>query len=258
MNKRTISRIQQIGLEGYVDNDFRKKSKRTNRILMWTFFLLGILMVLVGLVAATGSVGVGVFLIIVGLGGIFIGWLFKIPGKTNPGLDYKEVLTRRHGDYKKVLKEIETQLTVRVFSQLDGGFYATEDWLVILCSQQGTHFLHKSEIAAIIGTNHGTEIVWDDGQSFTAYFNNGEHKWDDAFMILAGNNPYLLSHGDFITTPEGELAPVENPVKNGDRMKLIAEQFLSNKEAGVVAGWYGELQALIASIEDEDMVDVEE
>ena len=256
MNQKTIDKIRTAGLESYVDNDFRKSSKRTNQFLVWAFLLGGVFLSAIGIGAmATESLGTGVFLTLLGLGSFFMAWLFKIPGKTNPGTDYKDELTKRHGDYKQALKEIETQLTTETVGKIDDGLYATSDWLVVLCSQQGSHFIHKSEIASILGFSGGTEIICDNGQVFNASFNNGDFSWDEAFLILAAGNPFMLSHGDFITTPDGELAPIENDVKNGDRTKLVVEQFLSNKESGVIAHWYSEL---MAEIEDDSPDEDEE
>jgi hypothetical protein len=96
---------------------------------------------------------------------------------------------------------------------------------------QGAHFIRKSEIAAIVGTNSGTKIVWDNGMMFTAYFNNGSYSWDESCYMLAADNPFLLSNGDVVTNSKGAVVTIEAVLSEKEFGRLIAQQFLSNRDS---------------------------
>ena len=162
-------------------------------------------------------------------------------GKRSPD-DYKHELVKRYGDYRAVLKEIGEKIIAEdaEIHLLDKtGVYAVADWLVVLCKSQGAHFIRKSEIAAIVGAS-GTEIIWDDGDTTGATFNDGAYSWEQAFMILAADNPNLLSNDDLFTLDDGSSARVDEPpsrLKASEWRKLVANQYVKNKQAGIVANW---------------------
>ena len=239
MSQRTINKIKQMGFEDYVDNIFSKKSKRTNAVLIWFFILGGIMFTGAGLLTliAPETTWGPLVAIAIGLASFFLAWKWR--SKPTDNAIYKEELKKRHGDYKAILKEIDEKFATEAAHWLDAGFIAIDDWLIVLCTMQGAHFVHKSEIAAILGTSSGTLIIWDDGQSFTAYFNNGNYKWDEAFLIAALGNPYLLSNDDLVVNAKGETVTADAILKGkeADKLKLIVAQFLKNKEAGIVAYW---------------------
>ena len=254
MNQRTINKIRQMGFENYIDNKFSKKSKRANAVLIWFFILGGIIFAGLGLLTLiVPETTWGPFVsIAVGLACFFLAW--KCRSKPVDNAVYKTELTKRHDDYKAVLKEIDEKFATEEVHWLDAGFIAINDWLIVLCTMQGAHFVHKSEIAAILGTNNGTIIVWDDGQTFTAYFNNGNYKWDEAFLIAAMGNPYLLSNDDLVVNSKGETVTAEVVLKEKESSQLIVRQFLENKEAGVTAYW---ADAFIEFEEDDNEEDDE-
>ena len=254
MNKKMISMIRDIGLESYIEDVFIKKARRTNLIWSWSFFVLGILLLLGGFyggfvdpVEDFGTTG-GVILIGIGAGGLVIGWLLHPSvGKRSPD-DYKQELTKRYGDYRAALKEIGDKIIaddaeIHVLDR--SGIYAVADWMVVLCKSQGVHFIRKSEIAAIIGGS-GTDIIWDDGTMTGATFSEGDYSWEQAFLILAVDNPYLLSNDDLFTLDDGSSALVDKGpplrMKDSEWRKLIADQYVKNKSAGIVANWAKEFE----------------
>jgi len=241
MNKKAIDKIRNEGLENYLATSFAKKIKRDNAALTWFFIIGGIFFVGGGVLTlfADDTTSGPFIAIAIGAVSFLVAWLCA--RKPAPKSDaYKEELNKRHGDYKAVLNEIEYKLLTEHVHNLDiGGFYSVSDWLIVLCSMQGVHFIRKVEIAAIIGTGDGTKIIWDNGESFNAYFNKGHYAWEEAFYILAADNPHLLSNGDMVANLAGVAVTLETVMHHEHKAsdRLITQQYLNNKAAGIAANW---------------------
>ena len=238
MNVFMLNKIRKMGLEGYVDNTFSKKARRSNIILILFFLLGGVGLAALG-IFATESGGGAFFLVLLGIGALIFGIKLCFKGTKVDTSGYKDELTRRHGDYKAVLREIESRIFSEPVHLLDAGFYSVTGWLIVLCSTKGAHFIRKTEIAAIIGTNNGTEIIWDNGKLFIAFFNSGSFSWDQAFYVLAHENPFLLSNGDLVVNAAGIPMVIDNLAEDTNRPQLIAAQFQENVKIRLTGQWYG-------------------
>jgi len=223
MNSKVIEQIKTMGLENYIDNVFAKKAKGAN-LALFLFFLLG--GVFLGVIGVAGDWGFGIVLGVISLVIAFLCLKKKAPKQGA----YKEALAKRYGDTAVVLKEIEDLLANGQVHTLDrDGFAAVAGWLVVMCKMQGVHFIRKTDIAAVFGTNSGTGIVCDDGKEFTCYFNNGDYAWDEAFYLLAAENPFLLSNDDLIINAKGAQVPLEKLLGKKEAIDLIVKQYRNNK-----------------------------
>ena len=168
--------------------------------------------------------------------------IFYSPSKRKAGLlAYKDKLTKRHGDYKKVLKDVESQINTNVY-RTECSTYITEDWVIILDTRRPVSFTHKSEVAGLIGTTAGTVLVWDDGEFDTdLYF--GNNNWWKVFHMIAEKNPYILTNRDNYINIEGQIVSIGTTTnhfarRGADNGRLVAQQFLKNKQENVLPVWH--------------------
>jgi len=99
MNVFVLNKIRKMGLEGYVDNVFSRKAKRSNIYLILFMLLGGLGLGALGLFA-TESGGGTALLVLLGMGALVVGILLCFKGTKVDTSSYKDELTRRHGDYK--------------------------------------------------------------------------------------------------------------------------------------------------------------
>ena len=250
MNQQ-LNKIKEVGIEEYITNYFPKKARRKNIgeavsfLIIWAVFTAGSLIYIftrqgehiLDMLLIEGGI-YAVSTLIIGLLGLF--HAFKFTRIKTDVTSYKEQLTKRHGDYKAALKEIETQLD----GEIQGGrtCVTTEDWLVFLCNQIGIHFIHKSEIAGLVATRKCAIIIWDNGKLFRIRTSN----WRSLFCVLTKNNEYVLSNKDLVTTAAGNRVTADRLIKNRkldifnknkNSANLIAKQYHENKNAGTKGTW---------------------
>ena len=247
-----LDKIKEVGLEEYLSNYFPKKARRKNIEDAVTYLLFGIALVAGGIIFISTRSGEHVLdvlimeygsfaliAIICGLAGLFRALQF-MRIKTDV-TSYKDELTKRHGDYKTVLNEIEAQLD----GEIQGGGHAsvtTEDWFIFLCNLNGIHFIHKSEIAGLVATRKCAILIWDNGKLFKIRTSN----WMSFFNVLTKNNEYVLSNKDLVANAAGMRMPAARLIKNRrldifnsnkNAAQLIAKQYHENKNAGIKASW---------------------
>ena len=252
MNEQ-VNKIKEVGLEEYITNYFPKVARRKNIGEAMNFLLVGIVFIVGSLIFIFIRQGehildvlileygwFALIFIIVGLVGLFRAVQF-MHIKTDV-TSYKDELTKRHGDYKAALKEIESQLS----GEIQGGntTITTEDWLIFLSNALGVYFVRKSEIAGIVRTPNRANVIWDNGKLFVMKTSN----WESLFSVLTNDrdNKYVLSNRDLITNAAGNRVAANRLIKsrgldifskNKNSAKLIAKQYHENKQAGITASW---------------------
>ena len=265
-NIRIKKTIQEMGFEKYIAESFAREIRIVN-MLLGAFFLLlgGVLMFFCARWGLTAEINNLDEL----LGNIYIGLLMFIPGVLSLAYSfyrfrritqaditsYKERLTQRHGDYRKVLKEIEATLggDDDVFPEVGSCFHVTRDmaWVIVMSFKKGVHFFHKSEIACMITYYRQTgaitryspgshtyyaKIIIDSGESFVS----SDYE-DNQFMLMGEGNPFMLSNNDLVENSNGKMVTainLNNSIKNEKiKNELIAKQYLENKKAGIMALW---------------------
>jgi len=251
MEKEMMDQIKQMGFEQYIAKVHAKYQLMGGLKMLLSAFFFGAVAFLAPMLLMAGedgmdlSAGLVIGIRVVGalliIGGCVAYGILYSPAKRKAGLvAYKEKLTKRHGDYKKILKAVEEQL-VPVIYRTECGTYITEDWLIILDARRPVSFTHKSEVAALIGTNAGTVLVWDDGE-FDPDMYFGNNQWSRVFMMIAEKNPYILTNRDFFENKSRQMVSIGTTTKHfaksgEDNGKLVARQFLKNKQEEKLPVW---------------------
>ena len=261
LGRRMFRKIREMGLERYIEDVFIKKAR--NSSLIWGIFMYlgGAFGIIAGLYVIFGDSDMGmlsaiIFLALVGGGGIVIGSMMLFKSAPRKQDAYKEELAKRYGNYSTPLKEIGEKLLTEPIHVLEvsSKIFTVADWLVGFCKTQGAYFIRKSNIAAVIQSDDGTHIYGDDGSYYRAYFSKGLYSWEQAFMILGEDNPYLLTDGEPVVLDDGNIAPLEiSPPKGVNNWEaLIVKQFNKNKEEGRIADWAVGMLGDSDSHEEED------
>jgi len=180
--------------------------------------------------------------IVFAVGGVVAYFAYFSPFKIKEGLTtYKEKLTKRHGDYKSILKEVESQLDSTVY-RTQCSTYITKDWVIILDTRRPVSFTHKTEIAALIGTTSGTVLVWDDGE-FVPDMSFGNSTWWKVFGLISTHNPYILTNRDSFENNQGQVVSIGTTTthfakRSAENGKYVALQYVKNKKAEVLPVWH--------------------
>ena len=266
-NVKTLNKIREVGLEAYIDYYFQKRVLRKNAFIAFLFCLPGSVLIIIAMMAMgiiggfgddTSVIG-GILFAVVGLVTIVLTQRTRLQRKKKilaSGTGYKEELTRRFGDYRGVLNDIDTKFRSddNDFRSIYDGTLAVADWLVVVCRRHGVHILHMSEIAGMI--MHQVRGNTGYGSSTTLFVNiigiNGEHLqflpsdvstlindvcewWTKDFMRLAKYNPYMLGINDLILNHAGERVPIQTSHGEPTERELIIRQYLENKRLGIKA-----------------------
>jgi len=153
--------------------------------------------------------------------------------------EYKEQLIKRHGNYKDVLRTIESQLASGDVFFTECYAYITKDWLVFLDTRlvrlfkfRPVRFIHKSEITCLVCTKEDAILILDDGEGFDLHSN--ENSWNEVFILLEKRNPYMLTNSDIITMPNGVQQTAAETLANGNNnreavVKTMFETYQKNK-----------------------------
>ena len=252
MSNTMMNQIKAMGFEQYIADVHSRYQLMGGLKVLGYALLFGAIAIAASFLLPHGDIGVEIpngaliALMIVGinliLGGIVAYFVFFSPSKRKKGLvAYKEKLIKRHGDYHKVLKEVESQLDPSVH-KTECSTYITEDWVIIMDARRPISFTHKSEIAALIGTSAGTVMVWDDG-AFDPDMYFGNNTWWRVFDLIAQQNPYILTNRDSFENNQGQVVSIGTTTthfarRSAENGKFVAKQFATNKQAGVLPVWH--------------------
>ena len=239
MTKQIEGIKKEGGLEKYLDGAYSKGTKRTH-VFLTLFFVLGsIAMWIAAAFTPEDQESTFLFLVVVALGCTIFAIVLivqAIKAKTKPAPNWRESLTNRHGNYTQILPKIEEELLAEDTLVTVDGTFITENWLVVLDLVRPVEFIHKTEVACILGVkNTGTFMVWGDGEVVVMEF--GPTVWESVFMEIANGNPYILSNDDLVDMPNGKTLPAVKAYQKKDGRKLIAEMFRRNKAAEKLPLW---------------------
>jgi len=251
MEPEMMNQIKQMGFEKYIATVHARFQLLGGLKILFYSFLMSVFIFVAPIIYQLMEedvvihnallIGLRVLSVLILIGAGIVYFIFYSPAKRKAGLiAYKERLTKRHGDYKKVLNEVEEQLEPGVY-KTECSTYITKDWIIIMDARRPVSFTHKTEVAGLIGTTAGTVMVWYDGEyDVDMYF--GNNTWWKVFAMIAEKNPFILTNRDNFINKSGNLVSIGTTTtffakKGEDNGIYVAKQYASNKEAGILPVW---------------------